>query len=248
MLYEDIDRYNYNKQIEETISHNFILDAEESNKKEYEGYEEYRVNEDNEILNREKFMSCIEEFHKREYEETYEVRLKDEQERIRVRGKVNNLRELRLDDLDKLREIRRDREEDFTYYMDIQYVFLNWQYITFYDDIYLAHHKTFLDCKKFKNETLINIFSITLEEQQHMKSIISKEEIKRRKNLKRRNDRRDSNGLTKRAKAKLEKEMKIKELIVSYPEITKSEVARIMNLSKSTITRCYGHLFYSCIK
>lgn len=263
-MYEDIDRYN--KQIEETISHNFILDAEESNKKEYEGYEEYRINEDNEILNREKFMSCIEEFHKREDEETYEVRLKDEQERIRVRGKVNNLRKLRLDDLDKLRELRKSRGEDFTEYMDDQYRVLYCQYIDNLKNIYLVNCersrkyfnvcsdkikakescsecKISFDCRKFTNKTLIKKFNITSEEERFMKSIISKEEVKRRKNIRRRKDRRDINGLTKRAKAKLEKEMKIKELIVSDPKITKSEVARILNLNKSTITRCYSHLF-----
>lgn len=210
--------------------------------------DENSINEDVKETHEYNYRLYIEELWNQKIEDGKEEMYADICERERKRDKVNNLRELRLDDLDKLREIRRDREEEFTYYMDSQYVFLNWQYITFYDDIYLAHYNTFLDCKKFKNETLINIFSITLEEQQHMKSIISKEEIRRRKNLKRRNDRRDSNGLTKRAKAKLEKEMQIKELIVSYPEITKSEVARIMNLSKSTITRCYGHLFYSCMK
>lgn len=265
MLYEDI--YEYNKEIDKTISHNFIIDAEESNRKEYEEYEEYCINEDTERLNIDEFMASIEEFHKREDEENYEVRLKDEGERIKVRDKVNNLRKLRLNDLDKLREMRRDRGEDFTDYMDRKYRFLYCQYIDNLKNIDLYNcersKKYFnayrdeiekevpckysceisFDCRRFTNKTLIKTFNITSEEQQFMKSIISREEIKRRKNLKRRQCRRDCNGLTKRERIKLEKEKKIQDLIVSDPKITKSEVARIMGLDKSTITRCYSHLF-----
>lgn len=183
------------------------------------------------------------------------------------RGKVNRLRELRINDLNKLRCLRRATGKEFTDYMESRYIFLYRQYVVNYFNIYLDSCKKSknyynvyrdeierklpckyfckisFDCRKFSNETLIKTFNITLEEQQHMKSIISKEEIKRRKNLKRRQDRRDCNGLTKRAKAKLEKEIQIKHLLEINPGLSKSKIARIMNLNKSTLTRTYGHLF-----
>lgn len=197
--------------------------------------EDYNENYDYELYIEDLLCSIRED----EMEEMYA----DLCEREKKRGKVNRLRELRIDDLEKLKEIREDKGKEFTFHMDDKYTFLYNQYIVNYFNIYLDPCKISLDCVKFRNETLINIFDITLEEQQHMKSIISKEEIKRRKNLKRRQDRRDCNGLTKRAKAKLEKEIQIKHLLEINPGLSKSEVARIMKLNKSTVTRVYGHLF-----
>ena len=214
----------------------FVMELDENSiNEDVKETEDYNENYDYELYIEDLLCSIRED----EMEEMYA----DLCEREKKRGKVNRLRELRIDDLNKLRCLRRANGKEFTFHMDDKYKFLYKQYIVNYFNIYLDPCKISLDCVKFRNETLINIFDITLEEQQHMKSIISKEEINRRKNLKRRQDRRDCNGLTKRAKAKLEKEIQIKHLLEINPRLSKSEVARIMNLNKSTITRTYGHLF-----
>lgn len=243
----------------------YILDK--GLEKEIEGYQEYCINENIEEYKSGEFKNKMENYHKKELEDKEEFSNRDEEYRIKARAKVNNLRKLRLDDLDKLMDIRRANGEEFTHDMKNKYIFLCNQFNYNYNNIYFDNCKRpkihfnaysdeierslpcnytckiYFDCRKITNEKLIKYFKITMEEQRQMKFIISKEEIKRRKNLKRRQDRRDSNGLTKREREKLEKENVIRNLIDSNPNITKSEVARIINLHKSTITRVYGHLF-----
>lgn len=259
-------------ELEKTRAHNFRIDIEEFKERECEVYEEYYINENVERYKLDEFRDKIEDYHQRKLEENYELIAKDNEYRIKVRDKVNNLRKLRLDDLDKLIDIRKSNGEEFTYDMKNKYIFLCNQFNYNYNNIYFDNCKRakiyfnaysdeikrslpcnytckiYFDCRKITNEKLIKYFKITMEEQRQMKFIISKEEIKRRKNLKRRQDRRDSNGLTKREREKLENENVIRNLIDSNPNITRSEVARIINVHKSTITRVYGHLFESCMK
>lgn len=76
-------------------------------------------------------------------------------------------------------------------------------------------------------------------------TIISKKEVRRRDNqknkIRQKAKRRNEKGLTKRQQEKLNKESKIKELIKKG--YNKAEIARELNLNKSTITRSYSYLF-----
>jgi len=93
----------------------------------------------------------------------------------------------------------------------------------------------------YKNQTLIERLDITLDEQKHMKSIISEEEKYRRNNIKRKNNRRNEEGLTNREQQKVKKEQLIKDLIKKG--FNKSQVAKELGVNRSTITRHYGYLF-----
>uniref|UniRef100_UPI0035A152C5 helix-turn-helix domain-containing protein n=1 Tax=Clostridium sp. TaxID=1506 RepID=UPI0035A152C5 len=89
----------------------------------------------------------------------------------------------------------------------------------------------------YKNQTLIERLDITLDEQKHMKSIISEEEKYRRNNIKRKNNRRNEEGLTNREQQKVKKEQLIKDLIKKG--FNKSQVAKELGVNRSTITRHY---------
>ncbi|NFI09731.1 DNA-binding response regulator [Clostridium botulinum] len=97
----------------------------------------------------------------------------------------------------------------------------------------------------YKNETLIEKLNLIDEEMIKLETIISKKEIKRRNNERTKESqkvkRRNKEGLTKRQQDKLNKENKIKELIKKG--YNKSEIARELNLNRSTITRSYNYLF-----
>lgn len=158
-----------------------------------------------------------------------------------LRKKVNKLRKLRLDDLDKLRDLRNGELSEI---MNNQYNFLKNQYLTYEYEYYIDREPISSDdFKRVTNIKLIKIFKITMKEQTQMKSIISKEEIKRRKNLKRREDRRNDFGRTKRREDKYQMECKIKELISQNPDIKKNEVAAKVGLDRSSMSRTYRHLF-----
>ncbi len=64
----------------------------------------------------------------------------------------------------------------------------------------------------YKNETLIDRLGITSKEQKHMKTIIGTDEKYNRKNEKRREDRRNEDGLTKREQDKMKLIESIKRL------------------------------------
>ncbi|MED9979518.1 MAG: DNA-binding response regulator, partial [Bacilli bacterium] len=65
----------------------------------------------------------------------------------------------------------------------------------------------------YKNETLIDRLGITSKEQKHMKTIIGLDEKYDRKNEKRRADRRNEEGLTKREQEKVNTLNKVRELV-----------------------------------
>ncbi|MGL5753412.1 MAG: helix-turn-helix domain-containing protein, partial [Paraclostridium sp.] len=93
----------------------------------------------------------------------------------------------------------------------------------------------------YKNETLIDRLEITREEQKNLKTIIGTDEKYDRKNEKRRAERRNEEGLTKREQEKLEKEEQIKILIGKGHNM--SQVAKELGINRSTISRHYKHLF-----
>ena len=93
----------------------------------------------------------------------------------------------------------------------------------------------------YKNETLIEKLGISKIEQKHMKTIIGIDEKYDRNNERRRNERRNEEGLTKREKDKQEKEKHIKQLIKEGYNM--SQIAKILRLNRSTISRSYKHLF-----
>ncbi len=93
----------------------------------------------------------------------------------------------------------------------------------------------------YKNDTLIERLEISRSEQKHMKTIIDTDEKYDRNNVKRRNSRRDKDGLTKREKQKLDREQEIKKLIKQDKNM--SQIAKILGINRSTISRHYKHLF-----
>lgn len=87
----------------------------------------------------------------------------------------------------------------------------------------------------YKNQTLIERLDITLDEQKHMKTIISQEEKYIRNNDKRKANRRNEEGLTKK---QLEiKELKKKVIKLRQTGKTIREIAEELNISKSKVDR-----------
>lgn len=184
------------------------------------------------------------------------------QQKQGYRKKLNNLRKLRIKDLLKLKELRGGV---FRYYSFCRYCedednkmqklfeFLDKQLEDFKDKIYINTEKNFIfydpkhnrDIIRFSNNYLITKFHISNEEQRHMKSIISKLEKRRRNNeynkSKFKMQRRNSNGLTSRQQSKLDKERRIIELI--NEGLSKTEIAKRLNLNKSSMSSTYKHLF-----
>ncbi|RXM56722.1 DNA-binding response regulator [Clostridium tetani] len=97
----------------------------------------------------------------------------------------------------------------------------------------------------YKNKTLIKLLNITEEEMKNLETIISNKEVKRRTNIRtnihHKAKRRNEKGLTKRQQEKKYKEEKVKELI--QQGFNKSQIAKELDLNRSTITRSYNHLF-----
>lgn len=87
----------------------------------------------------------------------------------------------------------------------------------------------------YKNETLIERLDITLEEQKYMKSIVSTEVKYIRNNERRREARRNENGLTLREQQKQEVINKVKEL--KLQGLSNIQIAKIVGKNKSTIGR-----------
>ena len=85
----------------------------------------------------------------------------------------------------------------------------------------------------YKNETLIERLNITTEEQKYMKTIIGIEEKYRRKNEKRRDERRNENGLTKKQQELADLKLKIDELQKEGMSIR--QIAETLGKSKGTI-------------
>lgn len=87
----------------------------------------------------------------------------------------------------------------------------------------------------YKNETLIERLNITREEQKHMKTIISTEEKYDRNNEKRRQKRRNEDGLTDRERKKQEIIKSVKEL--KSKGLKQIEIAEKLGITKGTVSK-----------
>lgn len=100
--------------------------------------------------------------------------------------------------------------------------------------------KAYIDKKyKYTNAKLIKILDITLEEQQHLKTIISGKEKYRRsaeeQKAKKKASRRNKNGLTKKQQELEDLKIKINELKNKGNSVR--EIAKILGISKSKVGR-----------
>ena len=87
----------------------------------------------------------------------------------------------------------------------------------------------------YRNTTIIRDLNITMDEQRHMLTIISKEEKNRRKSEREKKARRNENGLTKRGQSKADKVDQVKELKrLGYKQ---KEIAEMLNMSKGTVSK-----------
>ena len=87
----------------------------------------------------------------------------------------------------------------------------------------------------YRNTTIISRLGITMDEQRHMLTIISKEEKNRRKSEREKKARRNENGLTKRGQSKADKVDQVKELKrLGYKQ---KEIAERLNMSKGTVSK-----------
>lgn len=92
----------------------------------------------------------------------------------------------------------------------------------------------------YKNETLIDRLEIARNEQKHMKTIIGTDEKYDRKNEKRRSDRRNEEGFTKREKDKLDNIKAIKELYEKgYKQVA---IVKELGLSKGRVSQIIKEL------
>ena len=90
----------------------------------------------------------------------------------------------------------------------------------------------------YKNDTLIELFKISEIEQQQLRTIIGTREKYNRNNKRRRESRRDNNGLLKREKELINTIENIKEL--KNKGYTQKECAKKINLSISTVKRYWN--------
>ncbi|MDV9712522.1 DNA-binding response regulator [Clostridioides difficile] len=88
---------------------------------------------------------------------------------------------------------------------------------------------------KFKNSTLIELLSITEEEQKYLKSIIGTNEKYIRNNMRRQENRRNENGLTNREQEKQDKINLIKQL--KENGLNNNQIAKELKINRSTVTK-----------
>lgn len=87
----------------------------------------------------------------------------------------------------------------------------------------------------YRNTTIIRDLNITMDEQRHMLTIISKEEKNERDKARKKKNRRNENGLTKRGQSKADKVDQVKELKrLGYKQ---KEIAEMLNMSKGTVSK-----------
>lgn len=87
----------------------------------------------------------------------------------------------------------------------------------------------------YRNATIISRLGITMDEQRHMLTIISKEEKNERDKARKKRNRRNENGLTKRGQSKADKADQVKELKrLGYKQ---KEIAEMLNMSKGTVSK-----------
>ncbi|MCC0642577.1 MULTISPECIES: DNA-binding response regulator [unclassified Clostridioides] len=86
---------------------------------------------------------------------------------------------------------------------------------------------------KFKNSTLIDLLGITEEEQKYLKSIIGKNEKYIRNNMRRQENRRNENGLTKKQQELLD--LKNELLKLKEKGLSNRSIAKQLNISESKV-------------
>lgn len=87
----------------------------------------------------------------------------------------------------------------------------------------------------YRNTTIISRLGITMDEQRHMLTIISKEEKNERDKARKKKNRRNENGLTKKQQEKLDRYNLIQELKrLGY---TQKAVSKTLNISVETVKR-----------
>ncbi|HFL3267879.1 TPA: hypothetical protein ACG3I4_003847 [Clostridioides difficile] len=86
---------------------------------------------------------------------------------------------------------------------------------------------------KFKNSTLIDLLGITEEEQKYLKSIIGKNEKYIRNNMRRQENRRNENGLTKKQQELLD--LKKELLKLKEKGLSNRSIAKQLNISESKV-------------
>lgn len=112
---------------------------------------------------------------------------------------------------------------------------------------WLSGEKVFYNgkwCRKgynFTNQNLIDILSITIDEQKKLKTIKSKEIVNEKRNAKKRAKRRNADGFTKREQQKRETIVKIMEL--KSQGLNNSEIARQLGISRQIVSKYVNQCF-----
>lgn len=86
----------------------------------------------------------------------------------------------------------------------------------------------------YRNKTLINLLSISAEEQKQLKTIISTEEKYRRNNIKRYKRKRDENGLTKKQFERQKLISKVKNM--RSDGNTQTQIANKLGISQASVS------------
>lgn len=87
----------------------------------------------------------------------------------------------------------------------------------------------------YTNKRLIEMLNITGQEQEHLKTIIGTDEKYRRKNLKRRQERRNEEGLTSREQQKRDTVSKVKEL--NKKGLNQVEISKELGITQGYVSR-----------
>lgn len=100
---------------------------------------------------------------------------------------------------------------------------------------YEKHREDVSKGYNYKNETLIELFEITADEQQHMKVLISQSEKNERDKKRKREQRRNEDGLTSREQAKKDLEHKVSEMLQQGLE--QKEITLELGISKGRVSQ-----------
>lgn len=90
---------------------------------------------------------------------------------------------------------------------------------------------------QINHKKVIYNLHITKEEQKKLKAFISKEIRYDRKNNKRKQDRRNSNGKTKRQQKKEDNINHIIEIVTQHPDMSQTEIGNIVGISRSMVSK-----------
>lgn len=105
---------------------------------------------------------------------------------------------------------------------------------------YESHRNDVSKGYNYKNETLIQLFDITADEQRQLKSIIDKQEKQRRNTEQHRERRRSEDGLTSRERALQEKLASVSELLKQG--LKQKEIAEKLGLDKRHVSKLVKRL------